>query len=91
MSEQLEKLQATLAELKEELQSLEALDSEARQLLQSSLHEIEEALHQNDGEGLEHESLLERLRESAQQFEESHPALSRTLGGFIDTLSQMGI
>lgn len=36
------------------------------------------------------ESIPGRLTEAVQHFEESHPSLASTLGGLIDTLSQMG-
>ena len=39
----------------------------------------------------EEHSIIDRLREAAQHFEESHPVLSSMIGSTIDALARMGI
>lgn len=90
MPEKIEKLRATLRELEQELDSLESLDDESRQLLQSAAEEINEALGNEDQE-MEPHSWSERLSAVARDFEESHPALSRMVGNVVDALAQLGI
>ena len=91
MSEQVDKLRATVTELQEELRNLDTKDAQARVLLESALDEISSALHANESGSLTQGSLLDRLRESAQHFEESHPALTRAVGNVADALSRLGI
>tara|TARA_B100000809_G_scaffold231215_2_gene246225 strand:+ start:118 stop:393 length:276 start_codon:yes stop_codon:yes gene_type:complete len=91
MSSPIDKLRGTLGELHDELQSLDAVNDDARQMLAGTLQEIESVLQEGTRDDTHQETLLEKLRDSARHLEESHPAFSRTLGGLIDTLSQMGI
>ncbi|REJ69645.1 MAG: DUF4404 family protein [Planctomycetota bacterium] len=89
MSEEAEKLHATLDELKAELAAVEQDDPEVRRLLEAALADIQAKL--SGDEPSEEPSLVERLSDAAQHYEESHPNLSGMLGGVIDALSRMGI
>ncbi|MBC8871054.1 MAG: DUF4404 family protein [Planctomycetes bacterium] len=91
MSEQVEKLKATVTELEEELQSLETLDDEAREVLEEALREIQAALNEEESAELEAESLMDRLNDATHDFEGSHPTLTGIIGRLIDGLGQMGI
>jgi len=91
MSEQAEKLKATVTELEEELQSLETLDDEAREVLEVALREIQAALSEEESAELEAESLMDRLNDATHDFEGSHPTLTGIIGRLIDGLGQMGI
>jgi len=55
------------------------------------VQEIESVLQEGTRDDTHQETLLEKLRDSARHLEESHSTFSRTLGGLIDTPSQMGI
>jgi hypothetical protein len=89
MSEEVEKLRATLEELKTELSGMEQDDPEVRELLQSALGDIQQSLEGKEPGG-EH-SIADRLASAARHYEDTHPNLSATLGGLIDALSRMGI
>jgi len=93
MSEKVERLRATLAELEAELHELEQteLDESDQAALRHAVDEIQTALVEARHESLEHHSLAERLNTAARNFDESHPNLSRIIGGLADILSQMGI
>ena len=64
-------------------------------MLQGAMEDIHLILDQDkqtaaDG-GRQHASVVERLSEAAQHYEDQHPTLSGILGSMIDTLSNMGI
>jgi hypothetical protein len=91
MNEHIGKLRATLEELQEELHSIESLDPQTRELLEGAKIEVERALHRDETESLERHSVIDRLQTAGENFDESHPALSRIVGNLIDVLGQMGI
>jgi hypothetical protein len=88
MSVDRERLKATLDELHQQLAQLDEVDPPLRNQLGATLHEIQTTLH---SESPAEASLVDRLREAARDFEESHPALSGTIGSLIDTLGRTGI
>ncbi len=88
MSADPERLQAVLDELHRQLAEVGPLDVESRNRLTAALHEIQMTLRTS---AQPPKSLLPRLREAAIGFEESHPALSSTIGSLIDVLARMGI
>ena len=95
MSEGRKKLKATVDQLHAELGSMENVDEEIHQMLQGAMEDIHLILDQDkqtaaDG-GRQHASVVERLSEAAQHYEDQHPTLSGILGSMIDTLSNMGI
>jgi ABC-type transporter Mla subunit MlaD len=91
MSEHAEKLKATLAELEQELHSLDSLDDETRNVLAQAARDIEAALQQEEFDRSEDDSLVARLGHAAQEFEGSHPTLTGIISRLIDGLGQMGI
>ena len=91
MSESLEKLRATLADLHVELESVDSLDDETSGLLKGAVADINASLERQDAEALCDESLGTRLTEAARGFEESHPTLSRLIGNILDALAGIGI
>ena len=85
-------LRERIQELLDELDQIEAGDSEARDHLESVVHDIREAVEETapeEGEG--HESLIDRLNEATRHFEESHPRLTAMVGRVADSLSNLGI
>jgi len=89
-------IHAELAELRKELDQLASDKPEVREHFESVAAQIERLLDEQAGEepgatSDEQATLIERLSETARQFEEEHPTLSAVLGRMIDGLGQMGI
>jgi hypothetical protein len=84
-----EHLREMLQELRAELRRADAVDAESRELLRAIDADIHGAL-ERAGE-TRHESLAERLRETARRFEDTHPALTEAVGRVLDQLAKMGI
>ena len=82
-------LREHLRQLHHELSQAEELDPEARALLAEVSEEIERLLGEEEpGPG---EALAERLREAAERFEQSHPALTAVVGRLANALANLGI
>jgi hypothetical protein len=97
MSEKLERLRATLANLHAELAAADEDDPEVRALLTATLAELQAAVEQH-GAALpqslpreERTSILGRLQDAVQHYQDSHPAMAATIGSVIDVLGRMGI
>jgi hypothetical protein len=56
--------------------------------LEATVNELQQSLDHND---VSSQSLAERLSEATLQFQESHPALTNSVGRIADMLAQMGI
>jgi chromosome segregation ATPase len=91
MSEQIDRLRATVSELEQELHSLQTVDDETQRLLRQALQEIRTFLHEEEQAALQRRTLSDQLQTAAQSFEGSHPALAGLLSRLIDGLGQMGI
>jgi phosphoglycerate-specific signal transduction histidine kinase len=87
----IEKLRTTVSELEQVLRGIKSLDKESRQALEQAVQEIRAALQQETQSEADRQSLVERLRESVERFESTHPSLTAVLGRLIDGLAQMGI
>ncbi len=88
----MENLRSHLAELHAELENVDALDAEARAALEKVMHDIQDVLARSEEEGGgEAPSLADRLRDAGRHFEETHPALTATLGRVVDALAALGI
>lgn len=95
------RLNETLSELHQELQSTGELDTQTRELLAQLAGDINALLAHHDpatptpetSEEAPHdkETLLERLSHLASDFEASHPTLASRIGRVADALSQWGI
>jgi len=91
MTEQIDNLKATVAELEAELQSIATLDAESRAVLEQAVLDILAALHKATPGERPAQSAIERLHAAAQEFEETHPTVTGILSRLIDGLGQMGI
>lgn len=92
MSEQIEKLRATVQELEAELASLDSVDEETREVLAQAMAEISDTLRRQESPTAEeHQGLAARLQDAAEEFESSHPTLAGILGRLVNSLGQMGI
>jgi len=88
----MENLRRRLAELHAELESMDAVDAEARAALEEVMHDIRDVLARSeDEERREEPSLADRLRDAGRHFGELHPTLTATLGRVVDALSALGI
>ena len=85
-----EKIRETVTELESELGGLESMDDETRQVLLQAVDEIRTALAK-DGPPIQNESLIDRLKHSAENFEDAHPNITRLITGLVDSLRQIGI
>lgn len=88
MAQQYERLRSLAAELQVEVRTVESLDDQTREQLETLATEIIQALHRNEtGVAADSGSLRDRLVE----FEASHPNLAVVVNRLIDMLGQMGI
>lgn len=85
-----EDLREQLAALHAALGDGESVGPEARELLRAVLDDIQRVLELEEG-GEQPEGLVDRLRDAAADFEESHPTLAEAAGRVIDALARMGI
>jgi hypothetical protein len=96
VSDDLDRLRATLAQLHKELDRVETTDPEIQRLLESAVADILGTIERREGAAAPSaeetdESIVDRLSAAARHYEETHPTLSGVLGSIIDTLSRMGI
>lgn len=84
-----EHLRELLEALHAELRRTDAVDEPARDLLREVENDIQQALERAGG--AEPESLVERLRETVDRFEGTHPALTEAVSRVLDSLVKMGI
>lgn len=87
-----ERLRQLLEQVHAELETLETLDDESRELVLDSIGDLAGALERaTPPRDAEHESLGERLEDAAKQFESEHPKLFTALQQIVDTLRGGGI
>jgi predicted outer membrane protein len=84
------KITQLLEELREELAGTEAVDEKGRDLLQALDQDIHSLLERSE-EGGSDDTLLERLQETIDHFEVSHPALTSAVSNLLTSLSNAGI
>ena len=77
--------------LRDELAGGEPLSRADRARLEGVLGEVSELLESKAAESSAGSELFHELREFAERFEESHPAMALILGRSADSLSQLGI
>ena len=83
-------LSKLLEQLHAELDHTEAVDDKGRELLRALNADIEELLERSES-GPSDDSLLERLQESIDHFEVTHPALTSALSNIVSILNNAGI
>ncbi|MAR90588.1 MAG: DUF4404 family protein [Pseudomonadota bacterium] len=84
-----EKLQNSVTELKEHLESNEAVTSEDKVALQELTARLEMMMNGST----EHweEGLMDELEKQVIQYEEAHPVIARVFNQIINTLNSMGL
>jgi len=83
-------LSELLEQLHTELTNTEAIDDRGRELLRALNTDIQKILDQTE-EGESDDSLLERLQESIDHFEVTHPDLTSALSNIMNVLNNAGI
>jgi len=83
-------LSKLLEQLHTELNTTEAVDDKGRELLRALNADIEKVLQRSESEQAD-DSLLERLQESIDHFEITHPALTSALSNIVNILNNAGI
>lgn len=84
-------LRGQLEELHAELQQVESLDVNEREMLQNLARDVQEALRREDDSTQHYSSLGDRLREVIAQVEASHPQTTLLMRQVIDQLAYLGI
>ncbi|MGA9772849.1 MAG: DUF4404 family protein [Blastocatellia bacterium] len=85
-------LHKRLQQLHSELQQVELIDDSERQTLEQLRADIQDLLEKKEGDDVQRYKLLDKgLKESIEQFEASHPTVTRLMGETIDMLAKMGI
>lgn len=90
MSEQEQSVEEILSELDTLIGGSGDLADDQRALLTSAVGQIREALDRGD-QAAERDTLMGRLRETLEDFEEDHPRLTALVGRVADSLSDLGI
>jgi hypothetical protein len=88
------KIEATLRQLQAELDELDDIDPEVKSRLAAMHAEIQASLENpadRSSPVAGPTSLTRRLADAALHLEESHPALSTTIGSLAGILGQMGL
>lgn len=83
-------LRKSIEHLQTELESGDPLDAADRSSLERILVEVVAVL-ERDESPVADETLADQLRDSTNDFEKSHPALTRAVGVVADALSRIGI
>lgn len=82
-------LREVLEQLRAELERADAVDESSRELLRAVDADIHGVLERSGEQ--RPESMTERLRETVERFEDTHPALTEAVGRVLDALAKMGI
>jgi hypothetical protein len=86
------RLRNRLEELQRTLEEPDAVDAESRQLLGELVDDIQALLARAPEDREDSDpSLLHRLAELTERFEESHPALTAAVGRVANALANLGI
>ena len=87
-----QRLRQLLEQLHTELSQTQPPDAEARAQLKDLMTEVQVILERADETSeQQYRSLNDRLRQSIQQFERSHPQLTWAMGEVLEILSRSGV
>lgn len=85
-------LRETLIKLQAELDQTRSVDETERELLHGLMRDVQELLERSgEDPSHQHRSLSDRLKDTIQKLEASHPTLTTAMGQVVDALSRMGI
>ncbi len=80
-----------LEQLHREIEGTQTVDPDERQLLRHLMQDVQDLLNRQGEELPAEHPIGDRLRESMDTFEVSHPSLTLTMGRLLDILSQNGL
>jgi hypothetical protein len=83
-------LSTLLKQLRAELKSTRVLDEQGRELLRDLDTDIRSLLERSEDDDSD-DSLLERLQDSIDYFETTHPRLTQALSQLLNALNNAGI
>jgi uncharacterized protein YukE len=83
------KIEEMLTNLRQELEEIEPLEGEQGQALENLKEELDRYLELAEQDSLH--SLWERLRQSVETFEESHPKITDAINEAINILVSSGV
>jgi hypothetical protein len=86
-----QQLREQLEQLHAELQQVDVLDDNEREMLQRLTRDIKEVLERKEEHPQHYSGLGERLKESVAQLEATHPRTTMLMQQVIDQLAFMGI
>ena len=89
-----QQLHGTLERLHAELQQIDSIDEDERQILQKLMSDIKKLIETEDQQRDQHhvyERLGDGLREGIEKLEASHPQATMLMGQVADALAKMGI
>ena len=87
-----ENLRKLLEQLHDELERTKSVDERGNELLRHLNADIRDLLQRSEeGQELSDDSMLERLQDSIDHFEDTHPTLTLTLSEMMRILSNAGI
>ena len=79
-----------LEQLHDELDGTQSVDEKGRELLRALNVDIQELLERSE-DGQSADSMIERLQDTIDHFEATHPALTSTLSNIMNILNNAGI
>ena len=85
-----QKLRELLDTLHQELEQVDSVDTTTEAVLTNLRADMQRLLDEKTGTPKEDESLVERMKEALDHFEEGHPKLSLTLQLLLESLAKMG-
>jgi cytochrome c-type biogenesis protein CcmH/NrfF len=87
-----QQLNNRLEELHGELQQIESVDENERQILQKVMSDIKKLVEEGETDQQHvYDRLGEGLRQGIELFEASHPRATMLMGQVVDALAKMGI
>jgi hypothetical protein len=84
-------LRKLIEQLHDEIQNTKSLDNKGQELLSHLDADIRELLNRNEGKGVPNPSTIQRLEESLNRLEATHPDLAKLLFNILESLSNAGI
>ncbi len=85
-----QKLKELLDTLHQELEQVDSVDTTTEAVLSNLRADMQRLLDQKAGTAHEDASLVERMKEALDHFEEGHPKLSLNLQLLLESLAKMG-
>jgi uncharacterized protein DUF4404 len=86
-----QQLRDRLEELHKELQQINSVDKDEREILKKMIGDINKLIEAEDTDQNHYDRLGEGLREGIERFEASHPRATMLMGQLADALAKIGI